>query len=73
MWRLRAVFAALCMVLCCFASCGGGEPAEPADDSQGPQEVGSEEELTAVREELAADGILLTYGARRVLTQHAKE
>lgn len=29
--------------------------------------------MTAVREELAADGILLTYGARRVLTQHAKE
>ncbi|MBQ3070011.1 MAG: hypothetical protein IJD01_08720 [Clostridia bacterium] len=52
MWRMLAVFAALCMVLCCFASCGGGEPAEPADDSQGPQEVGSEEELTAVREEL---------------------
>ncbi|MBQ4617719.1 MAG: hypothetical protein IJB27_05025 [Clostridia bacterium] len=51
MWRALALFAALVMALCCFASCGG-ENTAPADDSQGPQEVGSEEELTAVREDL---------------------
>ncbi len=50
-WRVLALCLSLVMLVCCFASCGGDK--EPADETDGGvKEVGTEEELTAVREDL---------------------
>ncbi|MGN0172706.1 MAG: hypothetical protein ACI39E_07970, partial [Acutalibacteraceae bacterium] len=50
-WRLLAVCMAVVMLMGCLSACGGDQPTDEPTNN-GPTEVGTEEELTAVRENL---------------------
>ncbi|MGN0172601.1 MAG: glycosyl hydrolase [Acutalibacteraceae bacterium] len=50
-WRIAALLAAAVMTLTCLSACGSGQTADEPT-ATGPTEIGTEEELTAVRENL---------------------
>ena len=52
MWRVLAICLACMMLLGCLTACGGGDQEEEQPGLSGPVEVGTEEELTAVRDSL---------------------